>query len=284
MGRGAYGTAGLLALALLTACSAGPAEKPEGVAMAGGARGAPVGVSPADKAADVPTDQPVVVSVHGGRLKSVQVQGGKAGPLKGVLSADGTRWRSVGTARPGTSYTVTAVSVDASGKASETRSAFTTAKGNKVFDIETITPNKDDTGLTVGVGMPVMIAFDKPIADRVAVERNLTVHSSKPVEGGLGRDRVTAWPAISADRAVAGRTPAGRISVRPRWSRFRVAQRAWREAGPGCRGSGYWGRGGPGCHKGVLGSLRGCGASWRLVRASCPVSARPGPSRTGWGL
>ncbi|SPL96181.1 unnamed protein product [[Actinomadura] parvosata subsp. kistnae] len=41
MGRGAYGTAGLLALALLTACSAAPADDPEGVAMAGGARAPP---------------------------------------------------------------------------------------------------------------------------------------------------------------------------------------------------------------------------------------------------
>ncbi|MEV4472729.1 Ig-like domain-containing protein [Nonomuraea sp. NPDC049504] len=188
MGRSTYGC-GLLAMALLAACSAGcsasePAGAPkEGVAMAGGAQSAPVGVSPADKAANVPTDRPVVVAANGGTLKSVKVDGGKAGPLKGVLSADRTRWRSLGTAKPSASYTVTAVSLDATGKESRTTSAFSTAKGTKTFDIERITPNKDDTGLTVGVGMPVMIAFDQPIADRVAVERNLTVRSSKPVEG-----------------------------------------------------------------------------------------------------
>ncbi|MFC7587610.1 hypothetical protein ACFQYP_30935 [Nonomuraea antimicrobica] len=80
MGRGAYGTAGLLALALLTACSASrPTEKPQGAAMAGGARGAPVGVSPADKTPNVPTDQPVVVSATEGKLKSVQVEGARPG-------------------------------------------------------------------------------------------------------------------------------------------------------------------------------------------------------------
>ncbi|SPL96180.1 unnamed protein product [[Actinomadura] parvosata subsp. kistnae] len=36
-------------------------------------------MSPADKSTNVPTDQPVVVSVHGGTLKSVRVEGGKAG-------------------------------------------------------------------------------------------------------------------------------------------------------------------------------------------------------------
>ncbi|MFI7700882.1 Ig-like domain-containing protein [Nonomuraea sp. NPDC049480] len=186
MERGAYGSAGLLALALLTACSGGgtAGKHPEGAATAGGgARGASVSFSPQDKAAGVPTDQPVVVAAQGGRLRSVRVDGGKSGPLPGVLSADGTRWRSTATARPGTAYTVTAYSTDAAGRQSRATSTFTTVKANQTFDIETITPNKDDTGLTVGVGMPIMIAFDKPVTDRVSIERNLVVRSSKPVEG-----------------------------------------------------------------------------------------------------
>ncbi|MFC4007735.1 Ig-like domain-containing protein [Nonomuraea purpurea] len=181
MGRVAYGSAGLLALALLTACSA---EDPDGVAMVGQkAPEASVSFSPADKTANVPTDQPLVVAAQGGTLKSVRVDGGKSGPLKGVLSEDGTRWRSLGTARPGTVYKVTAVSVNPEGKEGERSSTFSTVKGGKTFDIKTVTPNKDDTGLTVGVGMPVMITFDNPIADRVSVERNLIIRSSRPVEG-----------------------------------------------------------------------------------------------------
>ncbi|MEO3803330.1 Ig-like domain-containing protein [Nonomuraea sp. B1E8] len=189
MGRVAYGSAGLLALALLTACSeggtVGGAEgKPDGVAMAGaGVRALSVTFSPADKAADVPTDQPVVVSARGGTLRSVRVEGDKSGSLDGVLSGDRTRWRSTVTARPGVTYTVTALSVDAAGKQTQAKSTFKTVRSNKTFDIKTITPNKDYTGLTVGVGMPVMIEFDQPVADRVSVERNLIVRTSKPVEG-----------------------------------------------------------------------------------------------------
>src|SRR5690242_801131 len=122
--------------------------------MAGGVRPASVTFSPRDKSANVPTDQTVVVAASGGKLTGVRVDGGKAGNLPGVLSSDGTPWRSTATARPGASYTVTAVSVDASGKRSETTSTFTTVKGKGTFDIANITPNKDDTGLTVGVGMP----------------------------------------------------------------------------------------------------------------------------------
>ncbi|MCK2220683.1 Ig-like domain-containing protein [Actinomadura sp. ATCC 31491] len=185
MERGAYGTAGLLAVALLVACSACSAggDGKDGTAMAGGARAASVAFTPQDKSVNVPTDQTVVVSAYGGRLTGVRVDGGKDGALAGELSSDGTRWRSTATARPGASYTVTAVTVDPAGKRSQSTSTFTTVKGKGTFDVKTITPNKDDTGLTVGVGMPIMIAFDKPITDRVAIERNLVVRSTKPVEG-----------------------------------------------------------------------------------------------------
>lgn len=173
--RVAYGSAGLLALALLTACSASiAAGVPGGVAT--------VTVMPADKAGNVPTDEPVVVAADTGTLKSVHVRS-KAGELPGRLSADGTRWRSTQNARPGATYTVTAVAADAQGKQKETTTKFSTVRATKTFDIETITPNKYDTGLTVGVGMPIMLTFDKPVTDRVSIERNLSVTSSKPVEG-----------------------------------------------------------------------------------------------------
>ncbi|RSN16024.1 hypothetical protein DMB42_04435 [Nonomuraea sp. WAC 01424] len=183
MGRVANGSAGLLALALLTACSLSGAANESKELPGAVQRQPPVAVTPVDKAANVATDQPVVVSAQGATLKSVRVDGGKAGRLRGVLSGDGTRARSTSTARPGAGYTVTAVTVDTAGKQSETTSTFTTVKGDKTFDIQSITPNRDDTGLTVGIGMPVMIAFDKPVSDRIAVERNLTIRSSKPVEG-----------------------------------------------------------------------------------------------------
>ncbi|WP_336210658.1 L,D-transpeptidase [Nonomuraea sp. LPB2021202275-12-8] len=181
MGRVAYGSAGLLALALLTACSWGGVADKAGT-MAVKAPDASVAVLPLDKSANVPTDQTVVVAAQSGTLRSVTVRS-KAGQLRGALSADRTRWRSTTTARPGTTYTVTSVAANPQGKQTRHTSTFSTAKAVKTFDIERITPNKDDTGLTVGVGMPIMITFDQPITDRVAIERNLVVRTSKPVEG-----------------------------------------------------------------------------------------------------
>ncbi|MFI6497263.1 Ig-like domain-containing protein [Nonomuraea typhae] len=179
MGHVTTASAGL-ALALATACSAGNAADGDNAGQAAAGPGQKtISILPAHNAAGIATDQAVIVAAHNGAtLKSVTATASGA-TLPGVLSADGTRWRSTRTARPGTTYTVTATGAD--GK--QTISTFSTVKATKTFDVETLTPNKNDTGLTVGVGMPIMIAFDRDIVDRVAVERNLSVQASKPVEG-----------------------------------------------------------------------------------------------------
>lgn len=182
--RGSSQGAGLLALVLVTSCAAGGGAG-AGAPVTASSKGyedAVVTVAPADRAGRVPTDATVLVAAQGGVLKKVTVRGPK-GSLPGVLSADGTRWRSRGTATPGTSYQVSASAVNPAGKVTETTTSFATAKADKTFAIDSFMPSKDMTGLTVGVGMPVMITFDQPITDRVSVERNLLVHSSKPVFG-----------------------------------------------------------------------------------------------------
>ncbi|GAA3467928.1 L,D-transpeptidase [Nonomuraea roseola] len=181
MGRLTQGSAGVLALAVLTACAG--SDKTEGQATPSAAPpAASVQVLPADKAGNVPTDQTVLVAARGGTLRSVTVTG-KAGTLTGELSADGTQWRSERYATPGASYTVTALVANPVGQTTRTTTTFSTVKADSTFGIEYIAPHRDDTGLTVGVGMPIMITFDKDITDRVSVERNLVVKTSKPVEG-----------------------------------------------------------------------------------------------------
>jgi len=166
---------------------------PVGVALlaagvAGGAMSAAqepdpvISVQPANNSQGVPTDAPVVVTVSGGRLKQVTVHGPQ-GDLQGRISADATRWRGRRTTLPGTVYTVTALAVDAAGKPIRTSSTFTTVKPVTSFGLSQILPSKEETGLTVGVGMPIMLTFDHEVTDRVSVERNLLVRTSKPVEG-----------------------------------------------------------------------------------------------------
>ncbi|WP_371779475.1 L,D-transpeptidase [Streptosporangium subroseum] len=182
--RGSIQGAGLLVLALATSCSSTTAVKNDDAGAVQHANAA-VAVTPLDRTHDVPTDTTVMVAADGGTLKEVTVKAvkGTQGSLQGVLSADHTQWRSRGTAAPGASYEVTVTAVNAAGAVTRKTTSFSTVKGKETFAIESLMPSKDTTGLTVGVGMPVMITFDKDVTDRVSVERNLLIHTSKPVLG-----------------------------------------------------------------------------------------------------
>ncbi|MER6829399.1 Ig-like domain-containing protein [Streptosporangium sp. NPDC000563] len=187
--RGRSQGAGLLALALVTAsCSGNTAVQGEKAPQASqnpAAAAAAVTVAPLDRATGVATDTPVLVAAQGGTLKQVAVKAvkGAKGSLPGVLSADGTQWRSSGLAAPGASYEVSVTAVNPEGAVTTKTSSFSTVKGNETFTIESFMPGRDSTGLTVGVGMPVMITFDRDVTDRVSVERNLLVRTSRPVLG-----------------------------------------------------------------------------------------------------
>ncbi len=163
-------------------------------------------IFPSNGAANLPPELPIKIYASGAALGSVAVtaEGGKA--VEGVYSADRTMWRSVRPMMPGTHYTVTATA----GSARST-SSFSTLKAAKTFEIDTLLPNKDYTGLTVGVGMPIMITFSTPVKDRVSIERNLVVQASKPVEGAWHwfDDKTIAyrpkkfWPARTKVRVTA---------------------------------------------------------------------------------
>ncbi|GII26876.1 L,D-transpeptidase [Planotetraspora mira] len=168
--------AGALALLMATGCSA---------AVQDGASSAPktaISITPLNGMQGLAPELPIMVGTTAGSLKNVTVRAGGQ-PVAGVYSADRTQWRSERPMSPGLSYSVTAVAADPGGGTVERTSSFSTAKAATTFGIQTLLPSKSDTGLTVGVGMPIMLTFDKPITDRVSIERNLFVQASNPVEG-----------------------------------------------------------------------------------------------------
>ncbi|GIH59629.1 L,D-transpeptidase [Microbispora siamensis] len=168
--------AGVLALLVMVAgCStSGGRDEDRG-------SGTAISISPLDGAADLPPELPILVGAAGGKLTHVAVQAaGK--PVAGVFSPDHTQWRSERPMAPGTAYSVEATAVGSGGSTTRTV-RFATKPAAKTFGVTTLLPNKQDTGLTVGVGMPIIITFDKPITDRVSVERNLIVQASKPIDG-----------------------------------------------------------------------------------------------------
>ncbi|MEW9527880.1 Ig-like domain-containing protein [Microbispora sp. NPDC049125] len=169
--------AGALALLVLAGCSATSQES--------GGRQEPkaaISISPPAGGRDLPAEMPITVGAVEGRLTRVAVEAAGR-PVAGVYSADHTQWRSERSMAPGTSYSVRAVAAAKGGGSVETTGEFSTRRAARTFGIQTLLPNKQDTGLTVGVGMPIMVTFDQKVTDRVSVERNLIVEASRPIEG-----------------------------------------------------------------------------------------------------
>ena len=136
-------------------------------------------VTPADNSAAVGLDQPVTVTAEGGTLTTVTVTEAGGGTLAGSLAASGDSWTSAGALKAATTYEVSAAAVNSDGVPTTLTSTFTTLTPTKVLGTK-IAPLEDET---VGVGMPIVIYFTAPVADRAAVERRLSVEASIPVEG-----------------------------------------------------------------------------------------------------
>ncbi|NAZ84860.1 L,D-transpeptidase [Kineococcus indalonis] len=202
-----------LALATTTALTAcGPAGTADS-----GARGssrasatastAPVAftVTPAEASADVRLDAPVTVAVSGGRLGEVTVSAPDGTTVPGGVDAATGTWTSTGPLAAGTRYAVHAVATDGGGRAVVHDSALTTLTP-AVTAFPAVSPL---SGSTVGVGMPIVVTLDEPVADdrRAAVEQNLRV-TTRPsaVEGAWSWQSDTEvefrpreyWPAQTA--------------------------------------------------------------------------------------
>ena len=97
------------------------------------------------------------------------------------MSADGLTWSLAEELGYGRTYSVSATAVDAAGQPSTQTYEFTTLTP----DDKTLATAFPTDGMTVGVGQPIAIFFDEPIADKAAVQQMITVTTSTPVEGAF---------------------------------------------------------------------------------------------------
>lgn len=143
--------------------------------------GAALDITPARGAGEQRPDAPVAVQAERGTIADVTVvsEAGKEA-VEGSLNEGRTQWRSRWTLTPGTAYTVHATAIGLDGRTSTVSTRFTTAEADKPLATEIEAPFKKET---VGIGMPIVLRFDREITDKAAVERALEVRSSKPVEG-----------------------------------------------------------------------------------------------------
>src|SRR5829696_4452014 len=136
-------------------------------------------VTPRDKATKVALGTRAKVVADSGRLRAVKVTASGGRRLAGKLASDGRSWVSTGPLAPATRYQVVAEAVDEAGTPTRRQTTFTTLRPRAELRAAIMPLD----GETVGVGLPIGVWFNQPVADRAAVERRLEVTSSKPVTG-----------------------------------------------------------------------------------------------------
>jgi lipoprotein-anchoring transpeptidase ErfK/SrfK len=207
----------------------------EGAKGNGGAKADPVRltVTPRNKATKVALDARAKVVAESGRLRAVKVTASGGQRLAGKLDEDGGSWASTGALAPATRYRVVAEAVDDAGAPARQTTTFTTLTPQAELRAAIMPLD----GETVGVGLPIGVWFNRPVADRAAVERRLQVTSSRKVTGAWHwfNDREVHyrpkayWPAGATVtlRARLAATDAGQglWGVADRTIRFRIGER-----------------------------------------------------------
>jgi lipoprotein-anchoring transpeptidase ErfK/SrfK len=138
-------------------------------------------VTPNDGAQSVPLDAQVAVNTSGGTIDSVALhKTGDTAVLRGTIDTAGHSWALTDGLAPSTQYVLVAAAHDAGG--STTMQASFTTMAPKATAAAKVYPYD---GMTVGVGMPVVLVFDHAVAaDRQAdVAGHIQVQSSVPVVG-----------------------------------------------------------------------------------------------------
>ncbi len=155
-------------------------------------------IAPANGARNVrPGAGLTIVATHG-KVSAVRIASAGPGRVTGRLSHDGTVWRSAAPLSPSRSYTITATAVGG-GKSVTATSSFRTLTPRMTFTASILEGSHQE----YGVGMPIVLTFSRPIRNRAAVERSLSLTSSRRVVGAWYWDGTTTvefrpkayWPA-----------------------------------------------------------------------------------------
>jgi lipoprotein-anchoring transpeptidase ErfK/SrfK len=151
-----------------------------------------ISVTPEEGASEVEPNTPIRVSAEGGSITAVRVDQTVAEgtgdedqtvlEMTGTLSEGGVEWVSDWNLRPGAEVTVTAVAESEDGTETRAVAEFTTLAVAPEQGLD-LTSNFPNSGQTVGVGMPVIVNFNLPVANRVQVENSMEVVSDDPVLG-----------------------------------------------------------------------------------------------------
>ena len=135
-------------------------------------------ITPADGTGKAAPDKGIQISAANGTLDTVSVKLGSK-DVPGQLSADKTSWKSDWTLKPASAYTVTATARNGT-KTSTANSKFHTLKATSSLKIASVFPTP---GKKVGVGMPIIVTFNRAVTNKKAVEQAMDVRSEIADEG-----------------------------------------------------------------------------------------------------
>ncbi|MHB8691671.1 MAG: L,D-transpeptidase [Solirubrobacteraceae bacterium] len=163
----------------MTSHTAGHASGPGAAATPGStASSVHLTISPAAGRIDRAPNVGVSVNAVGGKITRVIVSGGRES-VPGTLNAAGTSWHSTWALGISQHYTVTATATGSSGQPITRTSSFWTFAPKQTFRTMIVEGYRQ----TYGVGMPIILYFSQPIANRAAVERALQIRTSRTVVG-----------------------------------------------------------------------------------------------------
>ncbi|HJG56087.1 MAG TPA: Ig-like domain-containing protein [Corynebacterium xerosis] len=172
--RAAVAAVGVAALGL-TGCTVGEGNGAEEAAQVEEANPKPV-ANVEDGAEDWSVLDPVTVEIDGAKLDSVEMTNDEGKEVAGELSEDGTSWTTTENLGYGRTYTL-----EAKAGEEELSSSFQTVVPT-TMTYGYLSPQE---GSTVGVGQPIAIRFDEPIADRHAAQEAIKVTTEPAVEGAF---------------------------------------------------------------------------------------------------
>ncbi len=135
-------------------------------------------ITPGSGSTDTSPNRGVTVTALGGKLNEVTVRAGR-GPVAGALNAAGTVWHSTWALNVSQHYTVSATATGPSARPLTRTTSFRTFTPARTVTAKII----EGYDQTYGVGMPIILYFSQPVANRAAVERALEVRTSRPVVG-----------------------------------------------------------------------------------------------------
>ncbi|WP_314037844.1 Ig-like domain-containing protein [Dietzia sp. CH92] len=167
---------------VLTGCTIGDTAGEEpAAAEAPAAPAAVIDLSVTDGATDANPAEPIVLTAENGRLDSVVVRNPEGVQVRGEFNPEFTEWRTTEDLGYGRQYTVESSATDEAGLVTRKNSTFTTLTPS----IMTAAYLTTGEGSVVGIGQPVAVMFDEPIADRRAAQENIHITTEPAVEGAF---------------------------------------------------------------------------------------------------